>query len=187
MVMNYSEQKDIWNPDEGLTRKRFCLLTANKEALISADNLCHSPLRPWGCGHFIFMQLRFEHTSHRLNCLLFLCVFRCAPASFHASRPYLCLFLCECGCASESYLPLTHVWSLTLLVYPCVRARISHSGSVKLSIYMTVYTITYIILFIYEAEVCAHTYTHIFNNWPYERINNVKFSITIKFISRVDF
>lgn len=34
-----------------------------------------------------------------------------------------------------------------------VRARISHSGSVKLSIYMTVYTITYIILFIYEAEV----------------------------------
>lgn len=33
------------------------------------------------------------------------------------------------------------------------RARISHSGSVKLSIYMTVYTITYIILFIYEAEV----------------------------------
>uniref|UniRef100_A0A3Q2D2P0 Transmembrane protein 145 n=1 Tax=Cyprinodon variegatus TaxID=28743 RepID=A0A3Q2D2P0_CYPVA len=33
-----------------------------------------------------------------------------------------------------------------------VTARISHSGSVKLSIYMTVYTITYIILFIYEAE-----------------------------------
>ncbi|KAG7468866.1 Transmembrane 145 protein, partial [Solea senegalensis] len=31
-------------------------------------------------------------------------------------------------------------------------ARISHSGSVKLSIYMTVYTITYVILFIYEAE-----------------------------------
>uniref|UniRef100_A0A8K9UH74 Transmembrane protein 145 n=1 Tax=Oncorhynchus mykiss TaxID=8022 RepID=A0A8K9UH74_ONCMY len=31
-------------------------------------------------------------------------------------------------------------------------ARISHSGSVKLSIYMTVYTVTYIILFIYEAE-----------------------------------
>jgi len=40
-----------------------------------------------------------------------------------------------------------------LLFFLLSRARISHSGSVKLSIYMTVYTITYIILFIYEAEV----------------------------------
>uniref|UniRef100_A0A4W5MA49 Transmembrane protein 145 n=1 Tax=Hucho hucho TaxID=62062 RepID=A0A4W5MA49_9TELE len=39
-----------------------------------------------------------------------------------------------------------------LCVSVSVRARISHSGSVKLSIYMTVYTVTYIILFIYEAE-----------------------------------
>uniref|UniRef100_A0A3B3TXA5 Transmembrane protein 145 n=1 Tax=Poecilia latipinna TaxID=48699 RepID=A0A3B3TXA5_9TELE len=41
--------------------------------------------------------------------------------------------------------------------FTVTRARISHSGSVKLSIYMTVYTITYVILFIYEAEVfrCA--------------------------------
>uniref|UniRef100_A0A3Q1F5V9 Transmembrane protein 145 n=1 Tax=Acanthochromis polyacanthus TaxID=80966 RepID=A0A3Q1F5V9_9TELE len=36
--------------------------------------------------------------------------------------------------------------------FTVTRARISHSGSVKLSIYMTVYTITYVILFIYEAE-----------------------------------
>uniref|UniRef100_A0A8C8LZ71 Transmembrane protein 145 n=1 Tax=Oncorhynchus tshawytscha TaxID=74940 RepID=A0A8C8LZ71_ONCTS len=36
--------------------------------------------------------------------------------------------------------------------FTVTRARISHSGSVKLSIYMTVYTVTYIILFIYEAE-----------------------------------
>ncbi|KAL2084239.1 hypothetical protein ACEWY4_019757 [Coilia grayii] len=36
--------------------------------------------------------------------------------------------------------------------FTVTRARISHSGSVKLSIYMTAYTITYIILFIYEAE-----------------------------------
>uniref|UniRef100_A0A8C5A9A4 Transmembrane protein 145 n=1 Tax=Gadus morhua TaxID=8049 RepID=A0A8C5A9A4_GADMO len=36
--------------------------------------------------------------------------------------------------------------------FTVTRARISPSGSVKLSIYMTVYTITYIILFIYEAE-----------------------------------
>ncbi|XP_076135731.1 transmembrane protein 145 [Alosa pseudoharengus] len=36
--------------------------------------------------------------------------------------------------------------------FTVTRARISHSGSVKLSIYMTIYTITYIILFIYEAE-----------------------------------
>ncbi|KAK3541524.1 hypothetical protein QTP86_028648 [Hemibagrus guttatus] len=36
--------------------------------------------------------------------------------------------------------------------FTVTRARISHSGSIKLSIYMTIYTITYIILFIYEAE-----------------------------------
>ncbi|KAL4657663.1 hormone-sensitive lipase-like [Arapaima gigas] len=36
--------------------------------------------------------------------------------------------------------------------FTVTRARISHSGSVKLSIYMTVYTITYVVLFIYEAE-----------------------------------
>ncbi|KAF4075943.1 hypothetical protein AMELA_G00224730 [Ameiurus melas] len=36
--------------------------------------------------------------------------------------------------------------------FTVTRARISHSGSIKLSVYMTIYTITYIILFIYEAE-----------------------------------
>ncbi|MBN3300492.1 TM145 protein, partial [Amia calva] len=36
--------------------------------------------------------------------------------------------------------------------FTVTRGRISHSGSVKLSVYMTLYTITYIILFIYEAE-----------------------------------
>uniref|UniRef100_A0AAV2MAK1 Intimal thickness related receptor IRP domain-containing protein n=1 Tax=Knipowitschia caucasica TaxID=637954 RepID=A0AAV2MAK1_KNICA len=36
--------------------------------------------------------------------------------------------------------------------FTVTRARISHSGSVKLSIYMTVYTITYVVLFIYESE-----------------------------------
>uniref|UniRef100_A0A8C5DKQ7 Intimal thickness related receptor IRP domain-containing protein n=1 Tax=Gouania willdenowi TaxID=441366 RepID=A0A8C5DKQ7_GOUWI len=36
--------------------------------------------------------------------------------------------------------------------FTVTRARISHSGSVKLSVYMTVYTITYVVLFIYEAE-----------------------------------
>lgn len=41
---------------------------------------------------------------------------------------------------------------MCVFVFVC-RARISHSGSVKLSIYMTIYTITYVILFIYEAEV----------------------------------
>ncbi|MED6268273.1 hypothetical protein CHARACLAT_020666, partial [Characodon lateralis] len=52
--------------------------------------------------------------------------------------------------------------------FTVTRARISHSGSVKLSIYMTVYTITYVILFIYEAEVqythytlYTHAHTHI--------------------------
>ncbi|XP_069041432.1 transmembrane protein 145 [Lepisosteus oculatus] len=36
--------------------------------------------------------------------------------------------------------------------FTVTRGRISHSGSVKLSVYMTLYTITHIILFIYEAE-----------------------------------
>ncbi|XP_043936721.1 transmembrane protein 145 isoform X2 [Protopterus annectens] len=36
--------------------------------------------------------------------------------------------------------------------FTVTRGRISHSGSIKLSIYMTLYTITHIILLIYEAE-----------------------------------
>uniref|UniRef100_UPI00398EBCDF transmembrane protein 145 n=1 Tax=Pristiophorus japonicus TaxID=55135 RepID=UPI00398EBCDF len=36
--------------------------------------------------------------------------------------------------------------------FTVTRGRISHSGSVKLSVYMTLYSITHIILFIYEAE-----------------------------------
>ncbi|XP_027703387.1 transmembrane protein 145-like, partial [Vombatus ursinus] len=32
------------------------------------------------------------------------------------------------------------------------RGRISHSGSVKLSVYMTLYTLTHVVLLIYEAE-----------------------------------
>uniref|UniRef100_A0A8D2J5C4 Transmembrane protein 145 n=1 Tax=Varanus komodoensis TaxID=61221 RepID=A0A8D2J5C4_VARKO len=32
------------------------------------------------------------------------------------------------------------------------RGRISHTGSIKLSVYMTLYTITHVVLFIYEAE-----------------------------------
>lgn len=42
-------------------------------------------------------------------------------------------------------------WVLTPL--PPTRGRISHAGSVKLSVYMTLYTITHVVLFIYEAEV----------------------------------
>lgn len=33
------------------------------------------------------------------------------------------------------------------------RGRISHSGSVKLSVYMTLYTLTHVVLLTYEAEV----------------------------------
>uniref|UniRef100_F6SBU0 Transmembrane protein 145 n=1 Tax=Ornithorhynchus anatinus TaxID=9258 RepID=F6SBU0_ORNAN len=36
--------------------------------------------------------------------------------------------------------------------FTVTRGRISHSGSVKLSIYMTLYTLTHIVLLIYEAE-----------------------------------
>uniref|UniRef100_A0A8C7CNF5 Transmembrane protein 145 n=1 Tax=Oncorhynchus kisutch TaxID=8019 RepID=A0A8C7CNF5_ONCKI len=57
----------------------------------------------------------------------------------------------ECGPQLHSY-TYTHPQLTPLCVSVSVRARISHSGSVKLSIYMTVYTVTYIILFIYEAE-----------------------------------
>lgn len=35
------------------------------------------------------------------------------------------------------------------------RGRISHSGSVKLSVYMTLYTLTHVVLLIYEAKVSA--------------------------------
>uniref|UniRef100_A0A5F9CJ81 Transmembrane protein 145 n=1 Tax=Oryctolagus cuniculus TaxID=9986 RepID=A0A5F9CJ81_RABIT len=37
--------------------------------------------------------------------------------------------------------------------FTVTRGRISHSGSVKLSIYMTLYTLTHVVLLIYEAEV----------------------------------
>ncbi|KYO40874.1 transmembrane protein 145 [Alligator mississippiensis] len=36
--------------------------------------------------------------------------------------------------------------------FTVTRGRISHAGSVKLSVYMTLYTITHVVLFIYEAE-----------------------------------
>ncbi|XP_067317902.1 transmembrane protein 145-like [Anolis sagrei] len=36
--------------------------------------------------------------------------------------------------------------------FTVTRGRISHTGSVKLSVYMTLYTITHVVLFIYEAE-----------------------------------
>ncbi|XP_078062781.1 transmembrane protein 145, partial [Mustelus asterias] len=49
---------------------------------------------------------------------------------------------------------LTFLLMLILLGkgFTVTRGRISHSGSVKLTIYMTLYTITHVILFIYEAE-----------------------------------
>ncbi|XP_070299884.1 transmembrane protein 145 [Salvelinus sp. IW2-2015] len=63
-----------------------------------------------------------------------------------------CYFACKC-LRNKIRSRLPHTRKLTpLCVSVSVRARISHSGSVKLSIYMTVYTVTYIILFIYEAE-----------------------------------
>lgn len=37
------------------------------------------------------------------------------------------------------------------------RGRISHSGSVKLSVYMTLYTLTHVVLLIYEAEVSVQS------------------------------
>uniref|UniRef100_A0A8D1WS31 Transmembrane protein 145 n=2 Tax=Sus scrofa TaxID=9823 RepID=A0A8D1WS31_PIG len=37
--------------------------------------------------------------------------------------------------------------------FTVTRGRISHSGSVKLSVYMTLYTLTHVVLLIYEAEV----------------------------------
>lgn len=36
---------------------------------------------------------------------------------------------------------------------PLPRGRISHAGSVRLSVYMTLYSITHIVLLTYEAEV----------------------------------
>ncbi|RXN30427.1 transmembrane protein 145-like [Labeo rohita] len=69
-----------------------------------------------------------------------------------------CYFACEFPCPEGKLLfSVSFLIFLLMLIllgkgFTVTRARISHSGSVKLSIYMTVYTITYIILFIYEAE-----------------------------------
>lgn len=41
------------------------------------------------------------------------------------------------------------------------RGRISPSGSVKLSVYMTLYTLTHVVLLIYEAEVSIQGCRHI--------------------------
>ncbi|XP_031241623.1 transmembrane protein 145 isoform X2 [Mastomys coucha] len=48
------------------------------------------------------------------------------------------------------------IFLLTLILlgkgFTVTRGRISHSGSVKLSVYMTLYTLTHVVLLIYEAE-----------------------------------
>ncbi|XP_042826083.1 transmembrane protein 145 isoform X2 [Panthera tigris] len=41
--------------------------------------------------------------------------------------------------------------------FTVTRGRISHSGSVKLSVYMTLYTLTHVVLLIYEAEVLCRS------------------------------
>jgi len=43
--------------------------------------------------------------------------------------------------------------------YTITRGRLSAQGSTKIAIFMTLYTISYIALFIYEAEVSAALYT----------------------------
>ncbi|XP_061803144.1 transmembrane protein 145 isoform X3 [Nerophis lumbriciformis] len=67
------------------------------------------------------------------------------------------VFLLSCYFAWKLLFSISFLVFLLMLIllgkgFTVTRARISHSGSVKLSIYMTVYTITYVILFIYEAE-----------------------------------
>ncbi|KAM5297857.1 transmembrane protein 145 isoform 3-T3 [Glossophaga mutica] len=42
--------------------------------------------------------------------------------------------------------------------FTVTRGRISHSGSVKLSVYMTLYTLTHVVLLIYEAKVAAYVW-----------------------------
>ncbi|XP_051018578.1 transmembrane protein 145 isoform X1 [Acomys russatus] len=48
------------------------------------------------------------------------------------------------------------IFLLTLILlgkgFTVTRGRISHSGSVKLSVYMTLYTLTHVVLLVYEAE-----------------------------------
>ncbi|XP_060222393.1 transmembrane protein 145 isoform X4 [Meriones unguiculatus] len=54
------------------------------------------------------------------------------------------------------------IFLLTLILlgkgFTVTRGRISHSGSVKLSVYMTLYTLTHVVLLIYEAEVAAYVW-----------------------------
>ena len=42
--------------------------------------------------------------------------------------------------------------------YTITRGRLSTSGSIKIAVFMTLYVMTYIVLFIYEANVSHSTY-----------------------------
>uniref|UniRef100_A0A8C3H7E5 Transmembrane protein 145 n=1 Tax=Chrysemys picta bellii TaxID=8478 RepID=A0A8C3H7E5_CHRPI len=50
--------------------------------------------------------------------------------------------------------------------FTVTRGRISHTGSIKLSVYMTLYTITHVVLFIYEAEIMTRP-SAANKNFPY--------------------
>ncbi|XP_070080611.1 transmembrane protein 145 isoform X7 [Equus przewalskii] len=50
--------------------------------------------------------------------------------------------------------------------FTVTRGRISHSGSVKLSVYMTLYTLTHVVLLIYEAEIMTRP-SAANKNFPY--------------------
>lgn len=124
---------------------------ANEEAFISVcenGRSSESPECPQVCILFVFSSL-----SSSLCCVLWIAAFRLSCLCFVCREQHawcsVCLWI-SFWYPAEFYLT-TRLSSSC--VFMRVRARISHSGSVKLSIYMTVYTITYVILFIYEAEV----------------------------------
>ncbi|KAG8143497.1 hypothetical protein E2320_000719 [Naja naja] len=52
----------------------------------------------------------------------------------------------------DAHSPGKRIHSYQVPAQPTGVGRISHTGSIKLSVYMTLYTITHVVLFIYEAE-----------------------------------
>ena len=48
--------------------------------------------------------------------------------------------------------------------YTITRGRLSTSGSIKIAVFMTLYSITYAVLFIYEAQVKDHGIVKIFRD-----------------------
>lgn len=62
------------------------------------------------------------------------------------------------GQACEAVATLIFLLMLILMAkgFTITRGRLSASGSIKIAVFMTIYTVTYVILFIYQAAVSRY-------------------------------